>query len=366
MNSDTKKDLVLRVVLFAVAVAVTVGLSYLIGEYIRPIFQPEGARPAQVAAAPGGRTGNIIGGEEATGAGQSPARPQSPGLLMNLRSMRFIIAKFAGWFVIIALIAIFIRRGNWKRREKLIAYGISLLIFGVFFGPEPSPMHPVKDFVYRLGAMGTPVVLFLIFFLVLLIGSIILNRSICAWGCQFGVMQDFIYRLFRNEKDTKHVVTGYRPPFWIGNTVRFLTFGAVILTAFAFSYDLIGAVDPFQIFNPKAIGIGAAVFIGIVTLSSIFVYRPFCHFFCPFGLISWLASRITVIRIRIDRGSCTECGVCVAACPSNAMKGIYDGKKLPPDCYTCGSCIASCPPNAISLSGPKGKRMSTVNESGIG
>ena len=342
MNTDTKYDLLLRAVLFVAAVAAIVGGSFLMAEHIRPGFQPEGGRPAQLAAA-------------ATDGRQSAVKPEGPGLSIDLQSMRFIIAKFVGWFAIIALIAFFMRRGNWMRREKLAAYGISLFIFGVFFGAEPSPMHPVKDFIFRLGAMGMPVVLFLIFFLVLLIVSILLNRSICAWGCQFGVLQDFVHRLFRNRKDTRHVVTGYKPPFWLGNTVRILTFGAIIIAAFAFSYDLIGAVDPFRIFNPKAIGIGTGIFIGVVSLSSIFVYRPFCHFFCPFGLISRLASRIAIIKIRIDRERCTECEVCLAACHSTAMKWIYVEKKLPPDCYICGSCIASCPTKAISLSGPKGK-----------
>jgi polyferredoxin len=102
---------------------------------------------------------------------------------------------------VIAAIALFLRRGRWKRREKLIGYGISLIAFGIFFGPEPSPMHPVKDFVFRLGAMGKPVVLFAGFFAVLLLVSIVLNRSICAWGCQFGVLQDLIHRDINNWVD---------------------------------------------------------------------------------------------------------------------------------------------------------------------
>ncbi len=330
MSSNERNSLFLRVMLFVAAVAAVVVLSFVIGQKIRPMFQPAGPGPAQFSPA---------------------ARPQGAAPALDFKAMRFIIVKFAAWFVFIVLTAVFLRRGNWKRREKLTMYGISLFIFGVFFGTEPSPMHPVKDFIFRLGAMGKPVVLFLVFFLVLLIISIILNRSICAWGCQFGVLQDFIHRLFRNKKDTKNIVTKYKPPFWVGNTVRILTFTAMVVAAFAFSYDVIGVFDPFKIFNPKAIGIGAGIFIGIVAVSSIFIYRPFCHFFCPFGLISWLASRLSIIRIRIDREKCTECRVCVAACPSHAMRGIYDGKKLPPDCYTCGSCITSCPTKAITLSG---------------
>jgi polyferredoxin len=266
--------------------------------------------------------------------------------------MRPVLVKFALWFAFVTIVALFLRRGNWRRREKLIGYGISSLVFGIFFGPEPSPMHPVKDFIFRLGAMGRPVVVFLVFILVLLVASVVLNRSICGWGCQFGVLQDFINRLFRNPKDTKNVVTGYVPPFRLGNTVRVLTFLAMIVAAFAFSFDLVGSADPFRVFNPRTVSVGAAVLIGVLCLASIFIYRPFCHFFCPFGLIGWLTSKAIGIRIRVDSGACTNCAICARACPSFAMDGILKEKMFPPDCYTCGSCIAACPVHAVSLSGP--------------
>ncbi len=336
MASFTKSNLMLRTVLAIFLIAAVVGLSFLVGQNIRPHLRPGGAAPAEVAADPG-----------ESGAPEGAA----PGV--NPQIMGFIIAKFAAWFVFIFFVALFLRRGKWQRREKLIGYGVSLLMFGVLFGPEPSPMHPVKDFIFRLGAAGTPVFLFLVSFLILLLASIILNRSVCAWGCQFGVLQDFVHRLFRNKKDTRHVISRYKPPFWFANTIRTLTFGAIIVAAFAFSYDLLGNVDPFVIFDPKAIGIGAGIFIGVIALASVLFYRPFCYFFCPFGLLSWPASRFSIIRIRIDRAKCTQCEACVSACPSNAMRGIYEGKPLPQDCYTCGSCIGSCPKSAISLSGPR-------------
>jgi polyferredoxin len=287
--------------------------------------------------------------------GGVPGVRAAGGGVPNPAAMRFIILKFAGWFVFIFVVALFLRRGTWGRREKMIGYGVSLLAFGVFFGPEPSPMHPVKDFVFRLGAMGKPVPIFLAFIAVLLVASVALNRSICAWGCQFGVFQDFIHRIFRNKKDTKSVVASYTPPFWLSNTVRAVSFFGMIFAAFVLSFDLFGNIDPFKLFSPGKIGIAAGIFAGVVILGSIFIYRPFCYFFCPFGLLSWLASKLSIIRIRIDRDACTDCSVCVRACPSNAMKGIYEKKALPPDCYTCGSCLSACPTRAISLSGPSKK-----------
>lgn len=317
-----------RVLVFLVLIAAILIMSMYLDKTIRPPVEP-----AKVVGAGSGE--NVPGGN-------------AP----NLSAMRFIILKFAGWFVFIFVAAHFLRRGTWKRREKMIGYGISLFAFGIFFGPEPSPMHPVKDFVFLLGAMGKPVIIFIGFIAVLLVASVVLNRAICAWGCQFGVLQDFIHRIFRNKKDTKSVVASYTPPFWLSNSVRIASFLGMIFGAFFLSFDLFGIFDPFKIFSPGKIGIAAGVFAGIVILASVFIYRPFCYFFCPFGLLSWLASQLSIIRIRINREKCTDCTVCVRACPTNAMKGIYEKKSIPPDCYTCGSCLAACPTRAISLSGP--------------
>ena len=159
-------------------------------------------------------------------------------------------------------------------------------------------------------------------------------------------------RIFRNKKDTKSVITTYKPPFWLSNSVRITAFLGMIFGAFVLSFDLFGSVDPFSVFSPGRIGLAAVIFAGVMLLASVFIYRPFCYFFCPFGLLSWLGSRLGIIRIRINRESCTDCKVCVRACPSNAMKGIYEQKAFPPDCYTCGSCMAACPTQAVSLSGP--------------
>ena len=330
MNDMKQNNAVfVRLILFLVLIAAVLVLSMYAEKTIRPPLEPA-----------------------AVGAG--------PAQAFNMTAMRFIIVKFAGWFVFIAAVALLLRRGTWERREKIIGYSISLLAFGVFFGPEPSPMHPVKDFVFRLAAMGKPMVLFAGFFAVLLLASIVLNRSICAWGCQFGVLQDLIHRIFRNKKDTKSVVSAYKPPFWLSNTVRIASFLGMVFTAVILSFDLFGKFDPFTIFDPVGLGITAAVFAGIVLIASIFIYRPFCYFFCPFGLLSWFASRLSIIKIRINRETCTDCTLCVRACPSNAMKGIYEKQSLPPDCYTCGSCLAACPTNAISLSGPSTKNMKTL------
>ena len=45
---------------------------------------------------------------------------------------------------------------------------------------------------------------------------------------------------------------------------------------------------------------------------------------------------------------CVACGVCMEACPSEAIKEGVDKYSIDQDsCIDCGSCVESCPNSAI-------------------
>jgi len=87
-------------------------------------------------------------------------------------------------------------------------------------------------------------------------------------------------------------------------------------------------------------------FIGLVIISiaSVFLYRPWCRFLCPFGALSALTSRLT--RNKLERTEdCTECGLCEKICPT--QEAAANSKKT--ECYYCNRCVDICPVNAIKL-----------------
>jgi len=53
--------------------------------------------------------------------------------------------------------------------------------------------------------------------------------------------------------------------------------------AFAYGADIVEPIDPFRVFNPAALGALGAAAVGLVFTASLFVYRPWRHFLCPFG-----------------------------------------------------------------------------------
>ena len=56
-------------------------------------------------------------------------------------------------------------------------------------------------------------------------------------------------------------------------------------------------------------------------VASLFVYRPWCQFLCPFGLLGWLVEQVSLLRPRIDRETVQVVPVCVKACPTRGIDG---------------------------------------------
>ena len=262
--------------------------------------------------------------------------------------------KFILWAVLMTVAFVLLRRGNITPTVRKYMLFASFIVFGVFLGPEPNSMSTVKDMVSAYAIKGIFFPPRLVALLIFLLVVFLANKFICAWACQFGTLQDFIFRLNRNSNDKKGVFKQYKVPFLVSNTIRMVFFLVFILIAFIWSLDIIEIINPFNIFNPAVLTIFGIVFIAVILIGSLFIYRPWCHFFCPFGLVGWMIEKISLYKIKVNYDTCTACGICSKSCPSEAMDAILHQRKVTPDCFACGSSIISCPTRSIEFS--KGKR----------
>lgn len=270
-----------------------------------------------------------------------------------------ILLKFFLWFVFIIISFRLISRGALNAPARIKLYAIAIAVFGVALGSDPGPMGTVKDAIVMYGADGAVFIPRMIAMIVFLSSIVIFNKSICAWGCQAGTLQDLVFRLNRNVKDTAGIMRQYKIPFYISNSIRIVFFISIIAAAFLYGADIVEPVDPFKIFKPSHIGSVGAIFMVFLFASSLFIYRPWCHLFCPFGLAGWALEKFSVYKVAVDREKCVSCGACVKACPSDAMAGILYEKRFKPDCFSCGVCIDICPEKAVSFKrggDPGGKR----------
>jgi polyferredoxin len=240
-------------------------------------------------------------------------------------------------------------RSQWYPRiPYIVSLFASVIVTGILLGKSPNPMEgAVKIFKSMVGLYPDPMaktIAFLFFIVLAVIG----NKLICGWACPFGSLQELIYSI--------PVLKGIKKrklPFALTNTIRVSLFVIMLL----FLFGIVGGqkgmviyhyINPFNVFNLDFETVSISLTIILVLLGSFIVYRPFCLFICPFGLISWFIERFSLAGVSIDKEKCTRCGACITACPLSATEGRVFGNRLPADCFSCARCLNVCPFDAIT------------------
>jgi len=258
-----------------------------------------------------------------------------------------IPVKFASWLIFLGIVFFLVRNNRVTPQKRKGLFIASVMIFGVALGSDPSPMGTVKDAIVLFGKSGVifpPRILALSVFLLMVF---VANKLICAWGCQFGTLQDLFFRFNRDPKDQKAILRQLKPPFIFSNTIRATFFFLIILAAFLWATDLVEPIDPFRVFNPLHAGVAGLLFIGGLSFVSLFIYRPWCHFFCPFGFVGWIVEKVSLFKINVNYETCIACEACAKACPSTVMEAILKQNRIIPDCFACATCVHTCPTNSV-------------------
>lgn len=155
---------------------------------------------------------------------------------------------------------------------------------------------------------------------VLVLSTLLLGRLLCGWLCPFGFAQELLDKI-PAVKLPKNKLTYYLSYFKY-----------VILLLFAgdiYFFDLQG--------------LDWRWVIGVFLVASVFIYRPFCRFFCPLGAFYSLFNRLAVFGMQVDRRKCTGCQLCVRSCLMDCRR-VGDR-----ECIACGKCRQVCPTKALFL-----------------
>ncbi len=198
-----------------------------------------------------------------------------------------------------------------NRRQILGLMLLSLLYFGFVRKGCVCPIGSIQDVTLALFNRGYAVpVSILLFFLLPLAFTLFFGRTFCAAVCPLGAAQDLV--LWRPVK----------VPAWLEQGLGLLPFvylGAAVLFAATGSAFIICEYDPFVSFfrrtgSLKMLSIGAGFL-----LVGLFVGRPYCRFFCPYGAILGLLSRLSKWNVTLTPDDCIKCQLCDVACPFGAI-----------------------------------------------
>ncbi|WP_461637815.1 4Fe-4S binding protein [Labilibaculum euxinus] len=208
-----------------------------------------------------------------------------------------------------------------RSRTGVVAVSIfSILYFGFFREGCVCSVGSVQNVVLALFNPGYHIPLSaLAFFVIPLIYTLFFGRTFCAGVCPLGAVQDvFLMRPVTLKKWLQKVL----------GLIPFIYLGLSVLYAATATDFIICRYDPFVgIFRFNAtffmFAIGAAFL-----LISIFIARPYCRFFCPYGVILNLVSRVSKNHLTITPSNCIQCRLCENSCPLDAINKPVEVKQM--------------------------------------
>lgn len=200
-----------------------------------------------------------------------------------------------------------------RSRKGLFVMGlVSLAYFGFWRGGCVCPVGATQNITLALFDPGyvVPVAL-MIFFLLPLVFTVLFGRTFCASVCPLGAVQDVF------------LVHAVKVPRWLEHGLGLLPYvylGAAVLFAATGSAFVICRYDPFvSIFRLS--GSLSMLVLGVcVLLVGMFVGRPYCRFFCPYGALLRQFSRVSKWHATITPDECIQCTLCGDACPFGAIR----------------------------------------------
>ncbi|OPZ44680.1 MAG: quinol dehydrogenase membrane component [Euryarchaeota archaeon ADurb.BinA087] len=216
---------------------------------------------------------------------------------------------------------------RWTRRIGWIILLITVALGFLIF----SPIIPwqFQSLVLRdARGVGGPLTVAAAGLIVMLVLSFVFGRFYCGYLCPVGAVQELA-----SLAPVSKVKVGSK--VWPG-AIRWIFFILFIIAGYFFTYGLLrlfGIRDFFLLL----LSAGFIIFLAIIAIS-LFLYRPFCRFICPFGALASVPAMGSRFKIR-RTDACISCGKCERACPTNEAK--RDDRKG--ECYLCHRCLDVCP-----------------------
>jgi ferredoxin len=253
----------------------------------------------------------------------------------------------AYWFigVLLATVAagIFVRYKATRMFRPFFLVA-SVVVLGFYRGACPCPIAGLEETVLFFSAQGIHPIRAL-WFLALIPITYFLGRVWCGWVCHLGALQELLhfpakFNFLASAKAQK-----------IMRSIRWVVFLALVVQLLITKTIHWDQIDPFKAaYNLMASSWVSWVLLGIILLTSVFMYRPFCKTVCPVGLVLGWISKIPGTAALRTKKECIGCKLCSTACKMHAL--TYNNKVITlykQDCLACGECLEACKMKALKL-----------------
>ena len=256
------------------------------------------------------------------------------------------------WLLVMVVTLILLYKKKLTQIASIIILTIVFIVTGIIFGAQPNPVLPFQNLIMRI-KMAENLLLILRSFniiAILLLTTFFFGRIFCGYACALGAIQELMSKFkfksnLKDQKNKKTIALNPKITFYI----RISYFIIFMVSGIVWGLAVVQYLNVFEGFkiikNPGFPIIGIpAILIGIIIISSIFIYRPWCRLLCPFGALADLTSRVSMFKLR-RTDACNDCELCEKICPTQeAERDAHKG-----ECYLCNRCVEICPQNAIEF-----------------
>ena len=171
-------------------------------------------------------------------------------------------------------------------------------------------------------------------FLISFIGALFFSRFYCGWICPINTIMEKQGRWFRQRKKIRRPV-----PVWAKHPT--LRYGILLI--------FLGLMVAALRFGLKLPVLPALTILGV--LFSLFFVPEFWHrYLCPYGTLQQIPAKLARKKWQVHSGDCISCGLCVKACPAEAVTIPESGSPAvisSEDCLACTACARVCPQKCI-------------------
>lgn len=187
-----------------------------------------------------------------------------------------------------------------------------------------------------------------------------LGRIICGWVCPFGLFQEMLYKIPSPKYGIPKILTYCKYVFFALFVILLplimvddFGLGEPWFCKYICPAGTLEAGIPMLLLQPDLrttigwIFWNKFVIMAVLLFWSVVSSRAFCRTICPLGAFYALFSRHSLIKLKLNKEKCTECGACHKVCP---VEIHFNETPDSGECVKCMKCMSqACTFGAISI-----------------